>query len=148
MSMLQLNDTAIKAASRLPEGAIGACTDVTGFGLAGHATEISLASDVTLAFDAESLPVLLGATELAVENLPCGGRSNQRHYDRLKAEPGVRPELFLVACDPQTSGGLLFSLRADAADDFVATLQAEGLSAARVGTVERRATDGTLVRLR
>lgn len=147
-SMLKLNDVAMSQASSLAVGAIGACTDITGFGLAGHATEIALASGVTMVVDADSLPTLPGAIELAVQNLPCGGRSNQRHYDRLKAESSVPPELFLVACDPQTSGGLLFTLRADAADDFVATLRADGVLAARVGTVEGPADDGTLVRLR
>jgi len=147
-SMLRLNNTAMEIASGLPGGTIGACTDITGFGLAGHSTEIALASDVTMVIDADSLPVLPGAVELAVQNLPCGGRSNQRHYDRLKADPEVRHELFLVACDPQTSGGLLFSLNADAADGFVAALSVAGIPAALVGVVERRAADGHLVRLR
>lgn len=145
--MVTLNEKAAKVASGLPNGVIRACTDVTGFGLAGHSTEIALASGVTLTFDADALPTLPGALELAVENLPCGGRSNQRHYDRLKAEPGVAPEVFLVCCDPQTSGGLLFAVSPDAASDFVTAQRAAGVAATRVGQVETRAGDGTLVRL-
>jgi selenide,water dikinase len=147
-SMTLLNRTAADVARAQPAGTISACTDVTGFGLAGHATEIALAGHVTLTFDATDLPVLPGAIELAVQNLPCGGRSNQRHYDRLAVEPGVRPELFLVCCDPQTSGGLLFVVASDRADAFVAAQRAAGVPATRVGVVQARSDDGTLVRLR
>lgn len=147
-SMTLLNRSAADVARVQPEGTISACTDVTGFGLAGHATEIALAGHVTLTFDANDLPVLSGAIELAVQNLPCGGRSNQRHYDRLAAEPGVRPELFLVCCDPQTSGGLLFVVASDRADSFVAAQRAAGVPATRVGVVQARSDDGSLVRLR
>lgn len=147
-SMLLLNRAAADVARNQPEGSIHACTDVTGFGLAGHATEIAIASGVTLTFSAESLPVLPGAVDLAVQNLPCGGRSNQRHYERLAADPGVRPELFLVCCDPQTSGGLLFSVPADRADAFVEAERAAGVPAVIVGQVEPRSESGTLVRLR
>jgi selenide,water dikinase len=146
--MLQLNGAAAKVAAQEPEGTVGACTDVTGFGLAGHATEISLASDVTIEFDSSSIPVLPGALDLAVQNLPCGGRSNQRHYARLVSEPGVRPELFLVCCDPQTSGGLLFTVRAADADSFVAAQRDAGVAATSIGVVVPRALDGALVRLR
>lgn len=147
-SMLLLNRTAAEVARKQFPDSVHACTDVTGFGLAGHATEIALASDVTLAFDADSLPVLPGAIDLAVQNLPCGGRSNQRHYDRLAVESGVRPELFLICCDPQTSGGLLFSVPADRAQGFVDAERAAGVPASIIGEVEARSGTGALVRLR
>lgn len=147
-SMLVLNRAAAEVAKSQPADAIHACTDITGFGLAGHATEIALASDVSLAFDVQALPVLPGAIDLAVQNLPCGGRSNQRHYDRLKVEPGVRHELFLISCDPQTSGGLLFSVAPTYADAFVAAQHAAGVPAVIVGEVEPRSASGALVRLR
>lgn len=147
-SMLVLNRTAADVARSQPAGWIHGCTDITGFGLAGHATEIALASGVTLTFNSESLPILPGAIELAVQNLPCGGRSNQRHYDRLVVEPGVRPELFLICCDPQTSGGLLFSVPADRAEAFVAAERAAGVPATIIGEVEPRSASGALVRLR
>jgi selenide,water dikinase len=147
-SMLLLNKTAADVARRQPLEWINACTDITGFGLAGHATEIALASGVTLSFQAYSLPVLAGAIDLAVQNLPCGGRSNQRHYERLAVEPGVRPELFLICCDPQTSGGLLFSVPADRAEGFVDAQRAAGVPASIVGEVEPRSESGALVRLR
>lgn len=147
-SMLLLNKTSADVARQQPPEWIHACTDITGFGLAGHATEIALASDVTVSFQSDLLPVLPGAIDLAVQNLPCGGRSNQRHYERLAVDPGVRPELFLICCDPQTSGGLLFSVPADYADAFVSAERAAGVPAVIVGEVEPRSAAGTLVRLR
>lgn len=147
-SMLILNRTAADVARTQPTESIHGCTDITGFGLAGHATEIALASDVTLAFSADDLPILPGAMDLAVQNLPCGGRSNQRHYDRLAVDAGVRPELFLVCCDPQTSGGLLFSVAADHAEAFVAAERAAGVPATIIGEVEPRSAAGAVVRLR
>ncbi len=147
-SMLVLNRVAAEQAAALPAGVVGACTDVTGFGLAGHATEVALASGVTLVFDAHALPLLPGAAELAAQNLPCGGRSNQRHFDRLVSGPDVPPERFLLCCDPQTSGGLLFTVSAAQADGFVTRLQEAGVPAVRVGEVVPKEADGTLVRLR
>lgn len=147
-SMLTLNQAAADVARTQPDAWIHACTDITGFGLAGHATEIALASGVTVTIEAESLPVLPGAIELAVQNLPCGGRSNQRHYERLVVDPGVRPELFLICCDPQTSGGLLFSVPADRSQAFVEAQRAAGVSASIIGEVEPRLASGALVRLR
>jgi selenide,water dikinase len=135
-SMTTLNRAAAEIASKLPIGSVGACTDVTGFGLAGHGCEVAIASGVTLAFQAESLPLLTGAAELAAQNLPCGGRSNLRHFDRIQVDPDVRPELTLLCMDPQTSGGLLFSIAPDVAPMFLATLRSAGLPAAEVGTVE------------
>lgn len=146
-SMTMLNRTAADVAKAQPASVIGACTDITGFGLAGHSTEIALASNTTLAFNADSLPLLPDVIELAPKNLPCGGRSNQRHYERLVIEPGVRPELFLIACDPQTAGGLLFSIAPEAADAFVAAQRAAGVAATRVGAVEPRSPSGALVRM-
>lgn len=146
-SMLTLNAQAAHVARTAWPSIVNACTDVTGFGLIGHATEIAIASGTTLAFEANSLPVLTGALDLAAQNLPCGGRSNQRHYERIAVAPGVAHERFLVACDPQTAGGLLFSVGADQASAFVAALQESGVLAVDVGRVEPRADNHSLVRL-
>lgn len=146
-SMLSLNADASSVARERWGGSVNACTDITGFGLVGHATEIAMASNTTLTFSAEALPVLPGALELAPKNLPCGGRSNQRHYDRIVVEAGVAPEQLLVACDPQTAGGLLFAVKAQDASGFVDALTNAGVTATPVGTVEARAADGALVRL-
>ena len=146
-SMLRLNAKASDIAREAWQHAVKACTDITGFGLVGHATEMASTSGTTLAFEAAALPVITGALDLAVQNLPCGGRSNQRHYGRIAVAPGVSQERFLVACDPQTAGGLLFSVQADQAAAFVGALREAGVPAVDVGRVEPRADDDSLVRL-
>ena len=147
-SMVTLNNIAARIATGLPQGAVRACTDVTGFGLFGHATEIAVASGTTLEFDSARLPMLPGAMELAAQNLPCGGRSNLRHFSKIIVDPGVQPEVTLLAMDPQTSGGLLFSVGAQAADGFLNQLTSAGVPATIVGRVQARESDGTLVHLR
>lgn len=146
-SMVTLNREAARIAMDLPAGTVRACTDVTGFGLFGHATEVASSSGTTLEFASTTIPTLPGAMELAAQNLPCGGRSNLRHFRSVFIEPGVRPEVSLLAMDPQTSGGLLFSVDAQAADHFLNQLVAAGVPAAIVGNVRARESDGALVRL-
>ncbi|NQW03916.1 MAG: selenide, water dikinase SelD [Acidobacteria bacterium] len=146
-SMVSMNNEAARIARALPAGSIGACTDITGFGLSGHATEVAAASQTTLVFNTNHLPLLTGAAELAAENLPCGGRSNLKHFDRTRVETTVRPELALLCMDPQTSGGLLFTVSPTEAPAFLAQLVASGLPAAHVGVVTVRESAGVLVRL-
>jgi selenide,water dikinase len=114
---------------------VSACTDVTGFGLAGHATEMAQASGVGLAIKASSLPALPGALDLAREFLPCGGRANLKFFEGFSAAPDVPVERHFLCLDPQTSGGLLVAIRPDAADDVANTLQAAGVVAAIIGEV-------------
>ena len=146
-TMLRLNDAPATSLRDLPRGAIHACTDVTGFGLAGHASEIADASGVTLVIDAESLPVLPRVEELAVEFLPCGGRANRRHFTALSVDDAVRLERHLVALDPQTSGGLLLSVAPDYLSEVRSRLEAAGTLAAEIGRVTARDPGGVLVRL-
>jgi selenide,water dikinase len=147
-SMITLNDTAARIATELPDGSVRACTDITGFGLFGHATEIARASGAALIFDAANIPTLPGAKELAAQNLPCGGRSNLRHFKQIEIGPDVAPELTLLSMDPQTSGGLLFSIDPAEAPKFHDQLRAAGVPAAIVGRVIARGADETLVSLR
>ena len=147
-SMVTLNNMAARIATQLPNGAVRACTDITGFGLFGHATEVANASGTTLVFNASSIPMLPGAIDLATQNLPCGGRSNIRHFRQVNVEPGVPPEVTLLAMDPQTSGGLLFSVEPEIAGEFLDQLIAAGVTATQVGNVQARESDGTLVHLR
>lgn len=146
-SMVTLNRTAARLATDLPWGTVSACTDITGFGLFGHATEVAKASGTTLVFRSADIPLLNGAAELAAQNLPCGGRSNLRHFRLVSIGPDVRPEVTLLAMDPQTSGGLMLSVDPQAAGGFLALLLAAGIPAANVGHVARQDSDGILVRL-
>lgn len=146
-SMVTLNSTAARLATALPWGTVSACTDITGFGLFGHATEVAKASGATLVFRSTDIPFLMGARELAAQNLPCGGRSNIRHFRLVSIGSEVAPEVTLLCMDPQTSGGLMFSVESQAAGPFLGQLLAAGVPAAAVGQVDSQEADGILVRL-
>ena len=88
-----------------------ACTDVTGFGLIGHATEMARASGVVVAIDVEAVPLLDGALDLVERNTPGGGRTNQQHFGGgVEAAAGLDPRRVQLLYDPQTSGGLLVAI--------------------------------------
>jgi selenide,water dikinase len=110
-----------------------AVTDVTGFGLLGHAYELASRSGVRVELDASLLPVIPAALELARAGVVTGGDRRNREYvgDALEAD-GVPAEQLTIAFDPQTAGGLLVALPPD--KTFAAT---------RIGTV----TDGEGIRL-
>ncbi len=146
-AMLLSNAGAAAVARSLPKGIVSACTDVTGFGLAGHASEMAHASGTMLLVDADALPILPGAAQLAAEYLPCGGRSNQKHFRSVQVESGVQPALHLICLDPQTSGGLLMAVDADAAGHILGRLTEQYGGARAIGRVEARDSSGTLVRI-
>ena len=118
-SMLRLNRDAarlLRQASLHP--AVRAATDITGFGLLGHAYEMALASGVVLEIDAAAVPFLPGALEyVGADLLPGGADRNQAYLEeaddsgdpRLTVAPGVDPVRAAALFDPQTSGGLLFA---------------------------------------
>ena len=141
-SMKQLNDEAALAIRALDRTAVSACTDVTGFGLAGHGTEMARASGVALTIESSALPILPGALDLAREFLPCGGRSNLKFFTGFKAEPSVDVERQLICLDPQTSGGLLVAIEPRAASVFIRTLADRGVEATAIGRVESAPEDG------
>jgi selenide, water dikinase len=146
-SMTALNRGAADAIATLPTGAVHACTDITGFGLAGHGSEMASASGVTLVFDAGALPMLPGAEALAAANQPGGGRSNAAHFGgSVDVSPAVSAERQLVAFDPQTSGGLLISVQPAQLAALRSQLERAGAGAHVVGRVEP-AEPGVHVRL-
>jgi len=114
-SMLALNRRACEAMLAFD---VHGCTDVTGFGLIGHAREMAVASGVTLAIEVDRLRFLPGALEYARQGAIPGGLKNNREYasSAVANERDLPPELTDLLYDPQTSGGLLISLpEADAA---------------------------------
>ena len=135
-SMSRLNRAASEALQSLPDGTVHACTDITGFGLIGHGSEMAVASGVTLEFDTASIPILPGALALASANIPGGGRTNAEHFgpDVLVA-PGVPADLVTVLHDPQTSGGLLASVASEHADAAEAALRRVDPTTRRIGRV-------------
>lgn len=110
-TMSKLNKEAAEFAAGL---AIHSCTDITGFGLLGHATEVALASGVAMEIHSAAVPLLAAALEYAAEGmLPGGAHRNRKYYQsRVEFSASVTNDMQSVLFDPQTSGGLLFSLPA------------------------------------
>lgn len=133
-SMSALNKPASEAMLR--HGA-GACTDITGFGLLGHASEMAEASGVTLEIDFSALPLLPETMDMARMGLIPGGAYNNREYlrDRVKLDEKLKPEEQMLLFDPQTSGGLLLSIPAPGAEKVVGELAEQGVRAAIIGRV-------------
>ena len=108
-SMLMLNR---ETCEEMLRGEVHGCTDVSGFGLIGHAREMALASSVTLEIDTSRLRFLPGALEYARAGAIPGGQRNNRDFASCVVEGGesIAPEILDLLYDPQTSGGLLISL--------------------------------------
>jgi selenide,water dikinase len=110
-----------------------AVTDVTGFGLFGHAHEMAERSGVRIVID--TIPALPGALEAARDGVRTGGDPRNREFAPVEAD-GAAEDLLALGYDAQTAGGLLISLPADKSLSLEAEFRARGLFLARVGTVE------------
>jgi selenide, water dikinase len=146
-SMSQLNGAAAETLREV-EGKTGkqsihGVTDVTGFGLLGHAREMALGDPVSgtpavsLEFHWHSLPLLTGALEAAREGMIPGGLKNNREFlrDCVGFAPEIPEENRALFFDPQTSGGLLVAMTEEAAESALVTLRERGIHAARIGRV-------------
>jgi selenide,water dikinase len=132
-SMTTLNAAAASVLRNFP---VHACSDITGFGLLGHALEMASGSNVTLVIEAVKMPLLRGAPRLAEKGYLTGGCKRNRDYlgDKMAIDPSVREGLVEVAIDPQTSGGLLVAVAKRHAAQLVDDLHAAGVEdAAAVG---------------
>jgi selenide,water dikinase len=135
-SMRILNRGAADAILAAPQAAVHACTDITGFGLLGHAAEMAAASGVTLEIVADNVPVLEGARALVGGNVPGGGRTNRQHFGpRVEFASDTAADLVDLLFDPQTSGGLLVAADPAHADRLLATLRTTPGGAARIGRI-------------
>jgi selenide,water dikinase len=132
-SMAELNRAAADVVRPYLPNAV---TDVTGFGLLGHAHELASRSGVRVVIDASALPALPGARELAEAGVLTGGDRRNREFGEAHVESDAEPALEALAWDPQTSGGLLVSVPAERASVLEATFQREGLFVRRLGSVE------------
>ncbi len=134
-SMTTLNKHAVEAITGHGVLALHSMTDITGFGLIGHAREMALASDVSLRISAGSVPLLDGARECVRAGFMPGGLNNNRDFAECVVEyqNGVPEELRALLFDPQTAGGLLISTADPEAVEQA--LRAAGVSAARIGQV-------------
>jgi len=147
-SMTELNRAASEAVRELQEKAgtsspIHAVTDVTGFGLLGHAREMALGNPergiepVSFEIDHSAIPYLPGAAEAAREGFLPGGLKNNRDFidDCVGFADGVPQEYRDLLCDPQTSGGLLIAISPESAKDATSALDRHRVSARRIGKV-------------
>jgi selenide,water dikinase len=154
--MIDLNAGACDAILELAAGAGGdpkaagihAVTDITGFGLIGHAHEMAEASDVSIELQADKVPLLENALRLARDGIVTRAhKSNLEHLgDRFHAE-GVDETLVKVLADAQTSGGLLIAVATDRADLLVSALKRNKTRAvAAIGRAVRRSQRTVLLR--
>ena len=134
------------AADAVRPFAPSAVTDVTGFGLLGHAYETASRSGVRIVLDADTLPALPGALDVVRAGEVTGGDRRNREFagEHVDVAEGVAEEVIALAWDPQTSGGLLISVPRDRGAVLQATFDSAGLFIARIGVVE----EGSGVELR
>ncbi|MGZ6327954.1 MAG: selenide, water dikinase SelD [Candidatus Limnocylindrales bacterium] len=133
------------ASDRLVASGVRAATDVTGFGLIGHATEMARTSDACLVLETGSLPALPGALALAAAGVETDGARHNRRFaaPTYQRAPDVDPARETLAFDPQTSGGLLAAVPPDRLAEVERALESAGQAWWRIGRVE----DGLGVRL-
>ena len=130
---------------------VHALTDVTGFGLAGHALELARGANAVIALDWARVPLLAGVRALATQGMVTG--ASDRNWDGYGAEVQL-PDGFsavdrALLTDPQTSGGLLVSCSADAVADVLAVFRRHGFDgAAEIGEIVAESTRGARLLLR
>lgn len=113
-----------------------AATDVTGFGLIGHSSEMARGAGVTIRLNIRDIPLMPGVAALAADGmLPAGCYRNRDHYLPFINGNHQGDEALLPLFDPQTSGGMLIALAPGEADRFMASADEQGIFARRIGSV-------------
>lgn len=128
-------------AQRKPQGKssegspVHAVTDITGFGLLGHAREMAVGSGVSIRIACERIPYLPGAIDAARGKFFSGGLTSNREFVQgcVEFQPGVAEEFRALLVDPQTSGGLLAAVAPEAADAALVALERHGVAARVIG---------------
>jgi len=138
-AMARLNKDAAEALVELDAAPrpIHAVTDITGFGLLGHAKEMAAGSGVSLEIDHAAVEYLPGAADAARGGHLAGGLANNREWlaGCVEFAGGVAEEYRALLFDPQTSGGLLAAIAPDAAEAAMAALAKRGVAVRRIGQV-------------
>ncbi len=130
-SMKTLNK---EASTIMQETVVNACTDVTGFGLLGHACEMVEASMVGMILYTDSIPIFSQAKTYAQSGLVPGGTHRNKKFreHQVTLDPNIPPETIDILFDPQTSGGLLISLDSTKADPLLKKLKQVGIEEAAI----------------
>ena len=130
---------------------VHALTDVTGFGLAGHALEMARGSDTTVTLDMARVPLMGGVRDLAAQGMVTGasGRNWAAYSSEVRLAESLQPVDQALLTDPQTSGGLLVACSPDAVDEVLAVFHRHGFgAAAEVGEIVAAQADGVRLRVR
>jgi len=141
--MSRLNNTAADAMSQFE---VHACTDVTGFGLAGHLLEMAKGSGKRIRLETEKVPRLNDVLRFASMGMvPGGAHKNRKFFEKIIAVDSCveRPMLDLMF-DPQTSGGLLISMKKNSAEQFIESMADMGQKAWLIGKITEDSTHGFL----
>jgi selenide,water dikinase len=145
-SMTELNRAAAEA---MTAAGVTTATDITGFGLAGHLSEIAVQSGVELEVYGEAIPVFDGVMELIRDGVVSGAVERNRDYAStyVKTQKGAGEDFETLLYDPQTSGGLLIAVRKSKAPALLAALKKRGVDRATViGRVTRKGPGKILLR--
>lgn len=134
-SMVRLNGTASEG---MAEYGVHACTDITGFGLLGHASGMAKGSGLSFRLFYPRIPILAGAREYAAQGMvPGGAYCNEEFFiGEISISPKVPDPERIILFDPQTSGGLLMALPSSAGEEFLRRLKEKGIpEASLIGEV-------------
>ena len=132
-TMAMLNKKAAEVLSRFSPSAV---TDVTGFGLLGHGSEMASGSNVTLVIEYDKVPILDGALKLAQDGIvPGGSKSNHKWLEKDVEYHNIAPEEQIILCDAITSGGLLIAINPSDAEKYVKSMKNEGHDSWIIGEV-------------
>ncbi|MBQ7585074.1 MAG: selenide, water dikinase SelD, partial [Desulfovibrionaceae bacterium] len=130
-------------AKAIQEFKLPAATDITGFGLLGHALELARASQVCLYLKASDFPLLPRVMEyIGLGLIPAGAYRNREHAEKqILVKEGVDPDRLIAGFDPQTSGGLLLAVPKDLESKVISFLKEQGDAAFVIGEVGARRDD-------
>jgi selenide,water dikinase len=119
-----MTTSAALAAREMQKADAHSCTDITGFGLLGHAYEMARASNVSLVIEAAKVPLLPDVLDLIAKGMITRGDKNNREYvgDTVKIEEHISSEMQSALFDPQTAGGLLISIGGERAEDLASKI--------------------------
>ena len=135
-SVKAMTTSAAAASEVMRRVGVNACTDITGFGLLGHAFEVAKASDVTFRIKSESVPLLPDVLELIDQGMLTRGDKNNRVYvgETVQIDASVSSQMQSALYDPQTAGGLLVSIPEEKASEFLREVP----GAVQIGSVHER----------
>jgi selenide,water dikinase len=135
------------SAAAMREFGVRGATDITGFGLLGHACEVARASNVTFEIDSSRVPILPGALELARDGMVTRGDRLNREYvgEDIIFGDGVPGDLQSLLFDPQTAGGMLIAIAANRAEALVSRLLQSYPSTSIIGRVTEQAAHAIVI---